>query len=375
MDTYCTTRSERWISSPSRRRAYSACSSASSTKSVRADVDTFQPTIRRAYTSITNATYTKPCHVETYVKSDTHSAFGRSAWNCRLTRSRGQGAALSLKVVRIGLPRITPCRPMAFISRSTVQRATAWPSRRSCRQTLRTPYTRKFSSQTRRIASPSSASRCVRVVRRRGDRQHLADRLDPVGPFVLVDERLHGLHRRSSSAWAKYALALRRISLTWRSSRFSRSKALIRSRSSVVGPARKPRSRSACRTQRRNVSRVHPILAPIEPIAAHCELCSPWCSSTICTARSRTSGEYRFSVFMLQSSQRLEPPGKPGRFTCFPHKLVVLRCSSSLGNPGSTSPNGEMVSLMVKLLQTNSYQSLWLIFVAISFTLMPSRLA
>jgi hypothetical protein len=37
-------------------------------------------------------------------------------------------------------------------------------------------------------------------------------------------------------------------------------------------------------------------------------------SSTICTTRSRTSGEYRFSVFMLQSSQRLEPPGNPGRF-------------------------------------------------------------
>ena len=52
--------------------------------------------------------------------------------------------------------------------------------------------------------------------------------------------------RRSSSAIAKYALALRRISLAWRSSRFSRSSALIRSRSSVVGPARRPWSRSVC---------------------------------------------------------------------------------------------------------------------------------
>ena len=78
----------------------------------------------------------------------------------------------------------------------------------------------------------------MRVIGRRGDRQHTADRLDPVSPAVIVDERDHGLNRRSSSAWAKYADALRRISLAWRSSRFSRSSAFIRSRSSVVGPAR-----------------------------------------------------------------------------------------------------------------------------------------
>ena len=41
------------------------------------------------------------------------------------------------------------------------------------------------------------------VVGRRGDRQHLADRLDPMRLAVIVDERDHGLNRRSSSAWAK----------------------------------------------------------------------------------------------------------------------------------------------------------------------------
>ena len=41
------------------------------------------------------------------------------------------------------------------------------------------------------------------VVGRRGDLQHLADRLDPVRLAVIVDERDHGLNRRSSSAWAK----------------------------------------------------------------------------------------------------------------------------------------------------------------------------
>jgi hypothetical protein len=73
------------------------------------------------------------------VKSDTHSAFGRGAWNCRLTLSSGQGAALSLTVVFTGFPRTAPCRPMPRISRSTVQRATLSPSRFNCRQIFRAP--------------------------------------------------------------------------------------------------------------------------------------------------------------------------------------------------------------------------------------------
>jgi hypothetical protein len=42
-------------------------------------------------------------------------------------------------VVRTVLPRTAPCRPMARISRATVQRATLIPSRPSRRQTFRTP--------------------------------------------------------------------------------------------------------------------------------------------------------------------------------------------------------------------------------------------
>jgi hypothetical protein len=41
------------------------------------------------------------------------------------------------------------------------------------------------------------------VIRRRSDRQDLADRLDPVNVPMMVDEGDHGLDRRSSSAWAK----------------------------------------------------------------------------------------------------------------------------------------------------------------------------
>jgi hypothetical protein len=49
------------------------------------------------------------------------------------------GAAGLLTVVFTGLPRIAPASPICFISRAVVQRATATPSRRNCRQTLRTP--------------------------------------------------------------------------------------------------------------------------------------------------------------------------------------------------------------------------------------------
>src|SRR5438105_3086439 len=167
---------------------------------------------------------------------------------------------------------------------------------------------------------------CMRVVRRRGNLQDLADRLDPVLDSMFVDERLHFLKGRSSSACAKYADALRKISLAWRSSRFSRSSALMRSFSDVVGPSRLPASRSCWRSQLRSVSAVQPILAATDTIAAHCESYSRWCSKTIFTARSRTSGENLFDVLMAPSSQELEPPKFPGRFTL--HLSSVCSVSS-----------------------------------------------
>ena len=43
---------------------------------------------------------------------------------------------------------------------------------------------------------------------------------------------------------------------------------------------------------------------------------SPRCSRTIRTARSRTSGEKRFDfLLMAPSSQSVEPPQNPGRFS------------------------------------------------------------
>src|SRR5262249_6926689 len=78
------------------------------------------------------------------------------------------------------------------------------------------------------------------VIRRWGDLQLSTDRLDPKRLTVRVDERDHHFGLRSSSAWAKKADALRRISFARLSSRFSRSRSFSRSCSPVLNPARVP---------------------------------------------------------------------------------------------------------------------------------------
>src|SRR2546425_11371448 len=57
------------------------------------------------------------------------------------------------------------------------------------------------------------------------------------------------------------------------------------------------------------------IFSAIEVIAAHCDSCAASCSTTIRTARDRTSGENLVGLGMAPSSQGLEPPGNPARFT------------------------------------------------------------
>jgi len=64
-------------------------------------------------------------------------------------------------------------------------------------------------------------------VRSRSTGRSAAARLDPVGLSMLINEHRHRFGRRSSSAWAKKAAALRRISFARRSSRFSRSSSLM----------------------------------------------------------------------------------------------------------------------------------------------------
>jgi hypothetical protein len=103
-----------------------------------------------------------------------------------------------------------------------------------------------------------------------------------------------------------------------RGSRFCRSSSRIRSRSAVVTPDRRPLFTCARRTHRHRVTRVIPKLAEIDPSTAHSEGYSPPCSSTIRTARSRSSCGYLVGLVISPSSQRMESPTFPGRFTALP---------------------------------------------------------
>ena len=54
------------------------------------------------------------------------------AVNCRVTKSGGRDARVSGFVVTLNVrPRTIPASPSRRVSRATVQRATAWPSRLS----------------------------------------------------------------------------------------------------------------------------------------------------------------------------------------------------------------------------------------------------
>lgn len=73
---------------------------------------------------------------------------------------------------------------------------------------------------------------------------------------------------------------------------------------------------SVLRTQVRSVCAVQPIFPAIDSIAAQREGYSCLCSLSIRTARSRTSDEYLTDFPIAPSSQVMEPPGFPGRFSC-----------------------------------------------------------
>ena len=110
---------------------------------------------------------------------------------------------------------------------------------------------------------------------------------------------------------------MRKISLAWRSSQFSRSRAFIFSATSLGRPARLPLSTSLFLTQSCSVAGEQPILAAIDEMAAQRDGCSASWSSTIRMARLRPSGENLFVVLLTMAplSQKLEPPANPVRFT------------------------------------------------------------
>jgi hypothetical protein len=180
------------------------------------------------------------CHVDEpragrdVSKSDTHRMFGAGARNCRFARSSEHGAALLLMVVRTGPATSSGelCRrsrrPTPLLSsggqRSSGRRRTlpAVAAARSCGRRRRgvllehAPHLRSERIVAQSASRPlSRLNPCGSVGhgRRKGDRQNPAYRLEPINLTMCVNERHHHLARRSSSAIAKYADALRRISL------------------------------------------------------------------------------------------------------------------------------------------------------------------
>jgi len=83
---------------------------------------------------------------------------------------------------------------------------------------------------------------------------------------------------------------------------FSRSSALMRSRSSVLTPTRVLLSISWRLTHFTNVWVEPPVFGAIDAAAAHSDGDSPCCSCTEQTARSRTSVENLFDVVLLMAS-------------------------------------------------------------------------
>ena len=155
-------------------------------------------------------------------------------------------------VVRIGLPPITPAKPISHISRSTVQRATAKHARIICTQCLAHAIRRKVVCEHAgdlglegQILPRPGDRRDALVVSGWGDRLDAAGRLNSIGTAVIVDKPDHRRNGRSSTVRAQYADALCKISLACHSSRTARFSAFTLSATSAGTPARLPLSISA----------------------------------------------------------------------------------------------------------------------------------
>lgn len=167
-----------------------------------------------------------------------------------------------------------------------MQRAAGIPSRCSCCETLRAPYTRNFSSQTRWIEPVTSPMNVINTSR--------AGRAPP---------------------GKKGADPLRRISWARISSAFSHSRCLRRSRSARA-PVRLGSAWASARwTHERSVSAVQPIFPAIDCIAAHLHGYPYTCSWNSRTAFSRTSGECFYAGLPQAPSISSDgASGKHGRF-------------------------------------------------------------
>lgn len=230
------------------------------------------------------------------MKSTTHRALGRLTRNSRLTMSSGHGA-LGIADRGDGLlapPHTCPAhgahQPFhralgdhyAFAPQLVPDLARAVETKAGVMDTLDLCSHLVVALGTSRSPAGIGKTGNMLVVGGRGDRlgfgafprkarrlRFTADRLDTQVLAMGVDERRYQLPWRSRSAIAKYADALRRISLARRSSLTSRSSNLRRSRSLVTCAASPAHRLASSRHQRRSVSVVQPTFPAVEVIAAH----------------------------------------------------------------------------------------------------------
>jgi hypothetical protein len=109
----------------------------------------------------------------------------------------------------------------------------------------------------------------VSAVCRWGKPQHFADRLNTNSATALIDKRFDHFIGRSSSAWAKNALARFRISLARRSSLTSCSGSLNFSLSTVVMPSRAPIATSSRRIHSYRAWGLQRMLDAMDSVVAH----------------------------------------------------------------------------------------------------------
>ena len=142
--------------------------------------------------------------------------FGAGAWNCRLTRSNGQAAALSGVVVLTTLPRTTPSSPRHAISGRRLAadlEAFAVELQPDLLRTVDVEVpgvdTDDLLRQRLVLLRPCGAkvgiglAANVLVPGGGGDPQNPAHRLDPAALHMGLHEGGRFRSGRSSSAWAK----------------------------------------------------------------------------------------------------------------------------------------------------------------------------
>jgi len=158
----------------------------------------------------------------------------------------------------------------------------------------------------------------VRPIRRPGDLQHTADRLDPETVTMLINEPHQFLGSRGSSPRQKSRGGLQDLIRPAQLPVLA-LKRLDPRRLSARRSGRRPPSTSTCLTHLRSVSAVIPNFPAIELIAAHCDSYSCPCSSTNLTARSRTSRGYGLLFPIGQSSSKDRTSKNPGavQYGCY----------------------------------------------------------